>query len=349
MKIANAKILRRHLKLNIPYKLSFATLSEFNPCFIAIKMENGNLGIGEATALKGYSSETHEQIFKVLEKSTQHLVSSGIHQARSIVDEIFRQNPFAASAIGTALDFAYDSFPIPDSLSCPLVYPLPSDLSADQILQHIETAAQQNFRTIKVKVGQNIDHDIKYIGHILASPHDIAYRFDANQGYSLNEAIQFIKEIEKSAPEKVELVEQPFGPDQWHEMQQLCKLTKIPMMLDESIFHREDILRAKEIGCSYIKLKLFKTRGLNDLIAKSELAHKIGLKVILGNGVSTDIANLAEAFIFSSFPDYFHGAFEGNGFTRIESGLLKNSLRLIRGNAVWEKQLPVLDTLIFDN
>ncbi len=339
MKISNAHIFQTKLPLKKPYELSFAKIEHFSSCFIAIETDEGGIGIGEATALPGYSSETHGMIWEVLAQFRSQLISLNETQARKIVDNHFKKLPFAASALGTAIDFAFAPPELPDAFTCPLVFAISAYNQAEKILNDLKTAVNEGFRSIKVKIGRNIEKDLKILPLLFKTNfNNVVFRFDANQGYTYDEAASFINHLIKYDIGRIELLEQPFPPDRWNEMKKLQKSSPIPLMLDESIFSTEHILKANDIGISFVKLKLFKSKGINDLIEKAKIANNRGINVILGNGVATDVANFMEGLVFSSFNNLFHGAFEGNGFAKTDTPLLKNPLKLIDGKALWHKK-----------
>ena len=51
MRVSKAHVKKMTLPLITPYKLSFATVKQISSVFILLELENGDHGIGEATAL----------------------------------------------------------------------------------------------------------------------------------------------------------------------------------------------------------------------------------------------------------------------------------------------------------
>jgi hypothetical protein len=58
------------------------------------------------------------------------------------------------------------------------------------------------------------------------------------------------------------------------------------------------------------------------------------MKVVLGNGVATDIGNLIEAEVFHR-SGLFSGASEGNGFAKLAWRIMTNPLSISNGDLVW--------------
>lgn len=347
MKISRVRIFEKHLPLRKPYPLSFTTVESFRSCLISVETDTHGRGAGEATALPGYSAETHEDIFLALKRAAAVLPSLGSDQAECVVNKMFDELPFAASALGTALDFAFGRVSVPEKFSIPLLTPLSPYVAPAELEKQLETAFSGGYKTIKVKVGRHIGQDISSLAILSGAPPEIIYRFDANQGYSFKNAALFIEKLAEIKGPRVEFLEQPFAPDNWGQMEELCRMSPIPLMLDESIFNEADIRRAASIGTEFVKLKLCKTRGVKDLLAKAELAHCLGLKVVLGNGVATDITNLIEAVAMAGYPDFFYGAFEGNGFAKTEEALLGHPLQIKSGRVIWWKKEPLFPDTFF--
>jgi L-alanine-DL-glutamate epimerase-like enolase superfamily enzyme len=162
-------------------------------------------------------------------------------------------------------------------------------------------------------------------------------RFDANQGYSYTEARSFLRAIETHLAEQTELVEQPLPPAAWNDMAQLAQHTTVPLMLDESIYTGEDVDRAVQVGCQWIKLKLCKQGGAQELLRIAEYAKQLGLGVVIGNGVATDIVNLLELQLYHRHAHLFNGASESNGFAKLQHPVLHKALSVESGCALWEE------------
>jgi L-alanine-DL-glutamate epimerase-like enolase superfamily enzyme len=135
--------------------------------------------------------------------------------------------------------------------------------------------------------------------------------------------------------EFTELVEQPLPAVAWDEMKTLAAASRVPLMLDESIQRREDAERARETGCAWIKLKLCKQGGSLELIDLAEYARHVGLDVILGNGVATDIVNVLELDVCRRRPDLFRRASESNGFAKLRAPVRYTSLGMKAGCAAF--------------
>jgi len=335
VRVLDARRFTKELPLKSPYKLSFGTVTSFESCFVEIALENGSSGVGEATALPGYADETSRVIAERLADVCAQLPGRAIDQARLIVDELYSEFPFSASAVGTALDEAVGAWSVPERLRVPLVHPVAASRDIREMLENVESAVRHGYRTVKVKVANDADADPTAARALLQASFGVSYRFDANQGYTPDEARQLLEAIVEAGPTDVEYLEQPFPVEDWGLTERLCKEYPGRIMLDESIYDQADIRRASDCGAEFIKLKLFKAKGVSHLLAVTRYTRELGLKVVLGNGVATDVCNLAEAAAFTSEDGLYHGAFEGNGFLKMAKCLRHDALREKSGMLVY--------------
>jgi L-alanine-DL-glutamate epimerase-like enolase superfamily enzyme len=205
------------------------------------------------------------------------------------------------------------------------------------VASQVECGLAQGYRHFKMKVGKALENDIRSSRFILQEyvGKDVTVRFDANQAYSLEEAVTYCSAMEDLIQDDLLWLEQPLDKDDWEGMKTLYKRVCFPMILDECIYNEEDIARAKDVGCTGIKLKLFKHLGMNSCLRLARVAHDYGLKVTIGNGVASDIGNLCEALVISSDSDLFVEGAECNGYVKLMSNIAFPDLVLRSGSLVW--------------
>ncbi len=342
-RIISAHLERRCLPLKTPYVLSFVTLDAFETLLVHIDLDNGETRLGEVVPLPGYSSESVEDVVRTLDSWLPEFPRQELQSARQTVASQISSAPFASSLILSALDAGLMRQEQNKNCrhSVALVYPTSS--SKPELEKTVKQALAAGYRTIKVKVGDNIDQDLDALPRLKRglSP-GIQVRFDANQGYTYEEARCFLAAVEAQLSENTELVEQPLPPEAWDEMAHLSGNTGIPLMLDESIYTVNDVNRAAQVGCQWIKLKLCKQGGLHELLQLAEYAKSIGLKVVIGNGVATDVSNLLELWLYDHYRHLFDGASESNGFAKLQQPVVHTMLAVESGCAVWNNEHPVV-------
>lgn len=301
--------------------------------------DSGRIGWGEGVPLFGYSEETLDLVFDEISVLASRINGLASDHAWDAVRRA-KESPTAVSAVATALDML--DFPVPESMRFPLVAPLSAD-DLDTLLPALRKALSAGFRHLKIKTGRDVEKDIAAREMLETCPWipvGVTFRYDANQAYSLEEAMEFCS---VPASERVLWLEQPLHRKDWEGMAQLCSATAFPFMLDESIYTEEDILRAKAIGCRAIKLKLQKHRGIMHCIRMAELADSLGLSVTMGNGVSTDLGNLPEALVHERCAGFLVQASECNGYLKLAENLLYAGLGMDRGDLTYALRSGLYD------
>lgn len=247
------------------------------------------------------------------------------------------ERPFALGAALAALDVATGGIELPATIDHPLVAAIATEAPA-AMLERVADLHGAGYRTIKVKFGRDAQADAACVSALLDGlPADVQLRFDANQAYTPEEAAAVLSAFDHPRRDRVELFEQPLGVDEgsWVAFRVLAAGSPVPLMLDESIETAEDVERAAEYGAAWIKLKQCKGAGVRELLSLAALAKSCGMRVILGNGVATDVANLFEAGVRAMGGDLFDGAGEECGFARLATPLLALPPRCMGGGMRW--------------
>ena len=100
-----------------------------------------------------------------------------------------------------------------------------------QIIEKIESG----FRCIKLKIGAiNFDEEISLLKLIRDdfSEKDLELRVDANGAFSPKDALEKLKILSDLG---IHSIEQPIRQNQWETMAELCRITPIPIALDEEL------------------------------------------------------------------------------------------------------------------
>lgn len=314
-------------KLKEPYVLSFATITHIDCMWVLIEDEKGKIGIGEVVPLPGYGVECLEDVMGIFRDLHDIQQTSELRQK---CEELKDRYPFSASAVMSALEFPEYCEKVDSLVPFPLMMPLSSGDENVGMVEKFAFGLNCGYKNFKMKIGKDVREDIRSVKFLLDtfSIEDYKISFDANQGYSWDEAVRFSKFLDDLQSSKVLWVEQPLAVSRHNEMALLTKNTKTHFILDESIYDEKDLIEAKSIGCYGVKLKLYKHFGIERTCRLARKAAELGLAVVIGNGVSTDIGNLQEAMIFSLYPDLFTGGAECNGFLKISKPVIFAQLSL---------------------
>ena len=125
--------------------------------------------------------------------------------------------------------------------------------------QQIEEKLADGFRCIKLKIGAiDFDKELQLLGYIRQhfTPEQVEIRVDANGAFATTLALDKITQL---AGFKLHSIEQPIPKNNTDSMSELCKITPIPIALDEeligvfSLEEKDELLQ--KIKPQYIILK----------------------------------------------------------------------------------------------
>ena len=328
MTIERIEVRRLDLNLIRPYKVSFTTFSKFQPLIAEVVDSNGVSGFGEAEITPGYSSETPEGAWSLLTEWSEALVGRTPAAAKAVLAPHIATDPSAASILYTAMEML-DGNPIlaPESdIRVPLLQPVHS-FALDAIPDEVEEILAKGFRTLKVKVGFDVDGDLRRVAAIQKAVAGRAtLRLDANHSYTREQGCAFGAALDADG---IELFEQPCDNDDWDGNAAVAAMSRVPVMLDESIYGTADIDRAAAIdGVGFVKLKLKKLGGLDLLQTALERIRRLGMTPVLGDGTATEIACWQEACVARLAID---NAGEMNGFLKFRDRLFTDPLKFADG------------------
>jgi L-Ala-D/L-Glu epimerase len=318
---------RLRVPLTVPYRLAFGPVEHFDTIIAEAVDRDGRKGFGEATILTGYTDETIDDSWREARELAAGLVAAG-DRAPLQIDQLGVKFPFTATAFGTALEMLSGSALL--DLSADAAVPLVGLLNVkdeDGMDAEVARLLEAGYRTIKVKVGFDVAKDIAHVASVQRVVRGrAALRLDANQAYTADEGIRFVKVLD---PEGIELFEQPCAAGDWDAHLAVARVAGVPMMLDESIYGLADIDKAARLeAATYLKLKLMKLVTLAALSKAIDRIRELGMKPVLGNGVACDPGCWMEGCIAARKID---NAGEMNGFLKARSSLIENGLEFRDG------------------
>ena len=344
MKIERVDVRRLAVPLRRPYKLAFGPVTQYDTILVDVTGDDGQRGFGEATLLTGYTDETIDDSERLAYEVAADLPGMAASEACDRMRMLGERAPFVATAFHTALDMAsvHPLLAPKERLRVPILGLLQGDDEA-QLADAFERLRTSGYRTVKVKVGFDVEADLR----TLASVQKVvagraAIRVDANQGYTAAQAVAFVGGAD---PAGVELFEQPCAAGDWDAHARVADAAatrRLPLMLDESIYTMADIERAaREHACAYLKVKLMKFVAIDALAAGIERIRALGMQPVLGNGVACDVSCWMEACVAARHID---NAGEMNGFLKADRMLFARPLAFDNGDIVIEPGVPALDT-----
>ena len=326
--------------LKTPYKLVFGNVEAFDTLLVTVALADGRSGVGEATILTGYTEETLAQCWQAARAIGSELPGTSEGEINRRLARWLGENPFTVTAFSTAMEMAVGHATLCPTAASVALLAILNETEPGALDVELERLLEAGYSTIKVKVGWNVQDDLRRVRHIQQALRGRArIRIDANQGYSKDDGCTFAGSLD---PAGIELFEQACAAGDWDAALAVKRAATVPIMLDESIYTMADVEKAAALGVAdIIKLKLMKLGSIDRLEQALGRIGALGMTAVLGNGVATEIGCWMEACVGARL---LATAGEMNGFLKQRSGLLTTPLRVERGRILLDQaSTPRLD------
>jgi L-alanine-DL-glutamate epimerase-like enolase superfamily enzyme len=154
-------------------------------------------------------------------------------------------------------------------------------LSVKNTLEQAGYYLKQGYTILKLKGGANLAEDIEKIIKLREKyGDDFLLRFDANQGYTPADSIEFIEKTKKA---KIEILEQPTRQNKEDQLGEVTQKIDVPVMADESIKTLKDAFRlASNEWIDMVNIKIMKVGGILESQHINSVAKAAGLEVMVG-------------------------------------------------------------------
>lgn len=321
LKITDVEIFLFDIPLREPFRISIGEMKSASDVLVRIRTDQGITGLGEACPFAPITGETQAtsaaacQALREIVRGKDPLMSNAISRE---FGALVHSNPSAAAAFDMAL------FDILGKVAGLPLYRLlggaksqfETDITVgiDKPERMAERARQfvgQGYRTIKMKVGLNPDEDVERIRAVREAVGDsVNIRADANQGWTVPQAIYALKRIEKY---NLQFLEQPVAARDIAGLKHVRAVSPIPIMADESCFLPSDGLTLiREEACDYINIKLMKSGGLNNSLRLAHIADAASMRCMVGCMLESKLALTAAAHFVASQPNIIFADLDGN-------------------------------------
>ncbi len=293
MKIKEIKVWSVDLGNTKPYAIAFKTIDEVRNAFVEITLENGLTGIGAGNPSEYVVGETLDQCLAALqEKNLEFLIGRDIRTFNQLTFEVwknFPENPSARAALDIALHDVFAKF-----LDVPLVKFLGQKIkklptsntigikNVEETLREAQEYIQRGFKVIKVKLGQDLDEDVERVMKLREKfGTSIVIRVDCNQGYSVEQTIQFYG---RTYDLDIELIEQPLPAKAISEMKSLPKEVRKVLAADESLLTPADAIELLKPpkAAAIFNIKLMKCGGVSQALKIADIGLHEGIDLFWG-------------------------------------------------------------------
>jgi L-alanine-DL-glutamate epimerase-like enolase superfamily enzyme len=292
-KIKDIKVWSADLGNTKPYTIAFKTVDQVRNAFVEITLDNSMQGIGSGNPSEYVVGENLTQCLDALqEKNLEFLLGRDIREFHQLAFEVwqtFPKNPSARAAVDIALHDVFTKY-----LDIPLVrflgqkiktLPTSNTIGIKDVEETIKEAAdyiQQGFKVVKVKLGKDLAEDIERLVKLRENfGNALIIRIDANQGYSVEQTMDFYHQTRQL---NIELIEQPLPAKAVKEMKSLPDEIKSKIAADESLITPKDAMELIKppTASSIFNIKLMKCGGVSQGLKIADIALYEGVDLFWG-------------------------------------------------------------------
>ncbi len=300
LEISSIDLKPLRVEISNMYTLSGAPSNQIDNLMVMVNLKNGIRGYGEVAphpAGGGEDLHTSRQSLLQMGESIRGLTVDRYRAISHWMQERFPDQPAARCGLETAiLDAFTRSLKIPlwaflggklkngfiTSLSLP-------SLPAERTVVLAEQWISRGFTTLKLTVGHDLEEDIAIVKAINEQFSEARFIFDAEQGFTEEEAVLFITEIISMGCEVI-LYEQPVERENLDGMARLRRDVPVPLVADEAVRSIQDLKKVlNKQAADVVKLKIMKT-GVMEAWDLAVTAAGMGLKLMMGGVTETRLA-----------------------------------------------------------
>jgi L-alanine-DL-glutamate epimerase-like enolase superfamily enzyme len=322
MKITNIEAWLVKLKLEEPYTISYDTIDTAINAILRIETNHGIAGYGCAAPDEYVTGESPEGNLKAIQDVvTPMLKGADPFRSAKLMEDLkikISTQPSALAAVDMALFDILGKFAgLPvwkllggfrDRIKTSVTIGI---LPEAETVKRAKDWIVQGFKCLKLKGGKNVESDIvRVIKTREAVGKDIELRFDANQGFTVEQCQTF---FEKTRQVKLEFIEQPTPKGEPDLLGRVTSNVPIPVMADESLLSLRDVFRlARHNLADMVNVKLMKVGGISEALQINSVARSAGLEVMVGCMDESALSIAAGLHFALARPNVFYADLDGH-------------------------------------
>ncbi len=289
MRIVRVELQPLPLRLRAPYTIAYETIDHVDNVIVRLITDSPHTGLGVAAPDPGVTGETGATALAALQamdvvgldplarEVVLHRASAALAthpSARAALDMALWD--LLGKAAGQSVHRLIGGFRerIPTSITLG-IEPL------DETVRQAKDRVAEGFIALKLKGGVDLDEDVAKTEAVRAAiGPDVAIRFDANQGYTVEQAIAY---VDRTLACRIEILEQPTARAEPALLRKVARKVPIPVMVDESLMTLDDALAIAAGGLAdMVNVKLMKVGGLGEALHIASVARAADLEVMVG-------------------------------------------------------------------
>jgi len=288
------------IALTDPFVVATGSRTVAENLFIRMTLSDGSQGYGEAAPFPEVGGETRAASLAAVRQLGHSMLGYPADQFKDIAKRLREQaldRPAARCALETALIDAHcraRSLPLwalwgeadlrehETDITIPIGTP-------EKTLALARAWYAKGFRLFKMKIGNDVEVDIRRLEAVHRELVDVVFIGDANQGFSREECLAFVRNVARFGG-KLLLLEQPLDRQDLDGLAAIRRDTGIPVAADESVRSLADAQQVvAQRAADYINIKIMKT-GVMEAHEIALFTLAAGLKLMIGGMVETRIA-----------------------------------------------------------
>ena len=364
--ISQVEIYKLRMPLIEPFITSLAYETHVENVLVVIRTEKGITGFGECSPYMPVNGESIDTCFIVgqyFAKLLKRKDALKLEEHLKAMDRLIYANTSIKSAFDIALHDIigqhkqvplYELYGGKNNKELVTDYTVSLD-NAEKMAADALKIKNQGYPSIKVKLGESKKKDVERIKKIReAVGYDIPVRIDANQGWSVKEAIATLKALDEY---DVEHCEEPIPKWDFMRLKKVKKNSPITIMADESCGDAHDAERLIKLkACDMFNIKVGKAGGVYNAYeivkigdeAKMHMQVGAFLESRLGMTASAHLALCSDNIVHCDFdtPLMFSEDIVSGGLTYHANGVMKVSDVPGLGASIEQWQLDKLEKVI---
>ena len=305
-----------------PYTIAYETIAGATNVFVRIETNGKHVGHGCAAPDLQVTGETPADVLQTIEGIAAPVLCGGDPLRPALLLDALRHDmrsrPSAMAAVDMALhDLLGNVCSVPlwrlfggyrDRIETSVTIGI---LPEAETLERAERWVKQGFRCFKLKGGRDVDGDVARVLKVRERFGDgVEIRFDANQGYTVEEAIRFLNGTEAA---DVAVFEQPTPKGQPDLLGRVARSASVPVMADESLMGLRDAFSLARDGLAdMVNVKLMKVGGLAEAQQINAVAASAGLGVMVGCMDEAELAISAGLQLALACPAVIYADLDGH-------------------------------------
>ncbi len=313
MKIRSIESTINKETLRYSFTTAYGKVEEIDVINTVIGFDNGYFGYGSSAATIISTGESAQGMKAAIDGPiTSALLNTSLLDINLVIQKLRNccaNNYGAKASIDIALHDAiakYYDVPLYQYLGGSNGRQIESDVTItldtpEQMLLDAKNKALSGFKSFKIKLGDQLDADIDRLRKLSEGLGDtVKFRLDANQGWSVKEALKIIRRIEdEKLP--VEFVEQPVDKSDIRGLAFIRNQVETSIVADESLSTFEDAVELlRHQAVDIFNIKLLKCGGIREAMLIATLAERQRVPCMIGSMLESVISVTAAVHIAAS-------------------------------------------------